>query len=183
MRCLFKKNITKDDTGGAAAEFGILFPVLMIIFVGLFDVANLVYCYNKMNQLSQEISNIVTRGNLTKPQLDGLLQASTLIAQPFKFSLYGNIIVTSVSKQNSNQPPQVMWRNSYPGTTAGSKINLTSLPGGLVLNTGQTVIFTEVFFNYTPTVPGLVLQSGPIAIYSLAAAVPRLGQMTTLPAS
>lgn len=177
-----KRHIKKDDRGGVAIEFGILFPSLLIILIGMFDVSNLIYCYNKMNQTAQDISNIVTRGNLTKPQLDGLLQVSKLTAQPFKFSLYGNIIVTSVSKQNAAQPPQVMWRDSYPGTTTGSLINPTNLPGGLVLSTGQTVIFTEVFFSYTPTVPGLVLPSTQL-VYSFAAAMPRLGQMTTLPAS
>jgi len=178
-----RKKIRMGNRGVASIEFALVFPFLALVLVGLFDVSNLIFCNNKMNRTAQDISNVVTRGNLTKPQLDSILQASVLMAQPFDFTSSGNVIVTSVAKLSDNQPPQVMWQDSYPGGTGASQINLGSLPGDLVLNTGQTVIFTEVFFTYSPLIPGYVIQSNQTQVYALAAAVPRQGQMTSLPTS
>ncbi|MBY0292906.1 MAG: pilus assembly protein [Alphaproteobacteria bacterium] len=183
MRKWFKIKIGKEDRGVAAIEFAILLPVLLLTFFGLFDIANFSYCSNKMNRTAQEINNIVTRGNLTKPELDSLLQVSVLIAQPFNFTASGNVIVTSVAVVSANQGPQIMWQDSYPGGTSESRIAPASLPGGLVLNTNQTAIFTEVFFTYTPLISNYILAPSQTQIYALAAALPRQGQMTTLPAS
>lgn len=183
MRYWSDYRLKKEDHGVAAIEFAILLPVMLLTLVGVFDITDLVYCNNKMNRTAQQISNIVTRGNLTKPQLDSILsQVSPRIAQPFNFVQFGNVIVTAVSKQDANQPAQIMWQDSYPGGAGGSKINPASLPGGLVLNTKQTVIFTEVFFAYQPLIPDYVL-SATTNIYALAASVPRQGTMTTLPSS
>lgn len=179
-------SIKRADKGVAAIEFALILPVMALLFVGIFDVAELAFCNNKMNRTAQVMSNFVTRGsktgNLTKPQVDSLLRAAPLIAQPFNFVQFGNVIVTSVSKPSATQAAQVMWRDSYPGGTGGSKISAASLPGGLVLNTGQTVIFTEVFFTYQPLVPGYVIPANT-NIYAVAAGVPRQGTMTSLPSS
>ncbi len=181
----FEKRMGRTDKGVAAVEFAIILPVLLLTLVGLFDISEIVYCNNVMNQTAQGISNIVTRGNVTKPQLDAMLQASVLLAQPFNFTQSGNVIVTAIGVPTTpaNAPPQVLWQDSYPGGTGGSEISPSSLPGGLVLNPGQTVIFTEVFFKYSPLIPGYVLQSNQTSIYAVAAAVPRQGQMATLPPS
>ena len=180
-----KDRIGKIDKGVAAIEFAIILPIMMLTLIGLFDISEFVFCNNKMNRTAQDISNIVTRGPVTKPQLDAMLRASVLVAQPFDFAQSGNVIVTCVSVPTTpaNAPAQVSWRDSYPGGTGGSKISATALPGGLVLNPGQSAIFTEVFFTYTPLVPGYVLNSTQTSVYALAAAVPRQGNMSTLPVS
>lgn len=178
-----KWQFRKEDKGVAALEFALMLPAVLITLIGLFDVTNLIFCNNKMNRTAQVINNIVTRGDLTKPQLDAMLQASVPIAYPFNFTRSGNVIVTSVVKTAANQPPQIMWRDSYPGGTGESRISPGSLPGGLSLNLNQTVIFTEVFFTYTPLIAGYILQPSQTQIYAVAAAVPRKGTMATLPSS
>ncbi len=91
-----KKRIGRVDKGVAAIEFALILPVLLITFIGLVDVSELVFCHNKMNRTAQEISNIVTRAPVTKAQLDSMLAASVLIAQPFDFNQNGGVIVTCV---------------------------------------------------------------------------------------
>lgn len=184
MKYFFNKIMGREDKGVAAVEFALLLPFMLIMFVGLFDVSNYIFCVNKMNRTVQNLNNIVTRGDVTKPQLDSLLQAATLIAQPFNFPQSGNAIVTSVSHPDPDptKPSQVMWRNSYPGGTGGSRISAGSLPGGLTLNPNETVIFTEVFFNFQPLFPTWNLIPGAsTSIYAVAAGVPRQGTMATLP--
>lgn len=177
----YQKMISQEDKGVVAIEFAIILPVLLITFIGLFDISNLVYCRNKMSRTAQEIGNVVTRNStITKPQMDALLQGASLIAYPFDFPTSGKIIVTCVSRQNPNNTPQIMWTNSYGGGAGTSKIGTNSLPAGF---TGQTAIFTEVFFRYTSFLPGYILPSAPLNLYSVSVKIPRRGGMTTLPAS
>ena len=179
-----KQKIRKKDNGVVTIELAIILPVLLLLFVGMFDISNFIFCRNKMIRTAQELSNVITRDDLTKPQLDSLLQGANLIAQPFDFQTSGKVIVTSISKQDSTKPPAIMWQDSYPTGATGSKItNMNALPGNLVLGTGETIITTEVFYTYQPTFPGYVLQSDQTAIYALAVKVPRKGAMITLPNS
>jgi len=177
-----KEKIGRIDKGVAALEFTILLPFMLITLIGLFDVSELIFCNNKMNRTAQEISNIVTRGPVTEAQLDSMLQASVLIAQPFNFTQNGNVIVTAVGVPDTQAgaKTQVLWRDSYPGGTGGSQISASSIPSGITLSAGQAVIFTEVFYTFTPLLPGYVLSTTPQSIYAAAAAVPRQGDMTTL---
>lgn len=184
MKLLFKKRLNQEDQGTAAIEFSLIAPVMILMLVGLFDISNFIYCKYKMNNTVQEISNIVTRGNVTKPQLDAMLQAARFAAQPFVFTDSGNVIVTSVAQTNTNLavPPTVMWRDSWPGGSGGSRINPGALPGGLSLKLNQTYIFTEIFYTYKPVFPVFnLIAPATTQIYAVAVAVPRMGTMTTLP--
>lgn len=177
-----KQEIRKNDNGVVTIELAIILPILLLLFVGMFDISNFIFCRNKIIRTAQELSNVITRDNLTRPQLDSLLQGANLIAQPFNFQISGKVIVTSISKQDSTKPPAIMWQDSYPSGATGSKItNMNALPGNLVLGTGETIIVTEVFYTYQPTFPGYVLKSNQTAIYALAVKVPRKGSMITLP--
>ena len=133
-----------------------------------------------MNRTAQSLNNAITRDDLTRSELNSLLQAAPLLAQPFDFSSGdGNVIVTSVSNP-SGGGEQVMWRESSPGGTGGSRVNPGNLPGGLILGPDETIIFTEVFYTFQPLLPGYIFANG-LDVYALAAAIPRKGQMTTLP--
>ncbi len=190
----FHKRIRKEDKGVAAIEFAILAPVLILTVFGLIEISNYVFCFNKMNRTAQGVSNIVTRGDLTKPQMDSLLVSAAQISQPFNFASYGCVLVSSISQPNANTalPATLNWTDSYPsgsGNCGASKVNLGSLPGGLVLSTNQTIITTEVFYKYQSIIPGYtfggsaLIPNNRLDIYALAVAVPRQGNMTTLPPS
>ncbi len=171
----------RRDKGVAAIEFAIILPVLLLTFLGLYDVGELIYCNVKVNRTAQNLNNVITRGDLTNAELTSIMQAAPLLMQPFDFSGgNGNVIVTSVSNPSGNGA-QIMWRRSSPGGTGGSRVNPGALPGNLILSSNETIIFTEVFYTFQPFLPGYVLSLNTLQVYALAAGVPRKGQMTTLP--
>lgn len=180
MQCWFKRRLRTEDEGMAAIEFALVLPVLLSMLVGIYDITNLILCNNRVNQTAQSISNIITRGDdLTKAQLDAILKASDLIMQPSDFQANGKIIVTSVSQVNLNPPPTKVWTGTYGSGAGASKISLGSLPGGIVLAQGQTMIFTEVFYKYTGIFTKYAVKNKNL--YQLAAGVPRKGAMTKVP--
>jgi len=173
---ILKKFFKKEDRGIAAVEFALILPVLVLTLVGLFEVTWFMYCNNKMNRTAQEINNVIARGTLTLPQLQSILQASALIAQPFNFSANGNVIVTALS-QSATPPNAILWRQSWPGSTGGSLISAGSMPAGMT--TGQVVLFTEVFYTYQPVIISGYFKITNVSVYAVAVSVPRQGQITS----
>lgn len=176
--------LKRKDEGIVAIEFALLLPVIFLMFAGLYDLTNLMFCNNKLNQTAQELSNFITRGNLTRPQLDSILQAAPLLMQPYNFAANGKIIVTCVTQTSSAStppPPTSPWTDTYGSGAGTTRISLGNLPGGLVLKSGQTVIFTEAFYTYTGFFTVYTFTNGNL--YHVAAAMPRQGTMTTLPSS
>ncbi len=184
MMYWLKNRLRREDKGAVLVEFTLLLPIILLLFVGIYDVSNLISCSNKLNQTAQELSNVITRGKLTKPQLDAILRAAPLLMQPFDFSTNGKVIVTCVTQASTSStppPPTSPWQDSYGSGAGTTQINLSNLPGGLVLTSGQTVIFTEAFYTYTGDFTTYSFTSGKL--YQIAAGMPRQGTMTTLPQS
>lgn len=183
MKYWFRRRLKIEDKGMAAIEFALVLPILMSMLAAIYDLSNLVLCENKVNQTAQVLSNVITRGPVTQAQLNNILAATPLLMQPFKFSGNGKVIVscvTQASKAGSLPPPTLAWPAVTYGTGPGaSKINLRSLPGGLVLTSGQTIIFTEVYYNYVGVFTGYSFTS--LDVYQVAASVPRQGNMATPP--
>jgi Flp pilus assembly protein TadG len=179
MNYWFIRRLRTEDKGMAAVEFALILPVLLVMLAGIYDVSNMILCENKVNQTAQDLNNVITRGNLTKAQLDAILKVATLIMQPFDFNANGKVIVSSYSQVNANPPPTLKWTDFYGGGAGTTQITPGSLPGGIVLNKGQTIIFTEVFYTYTGVFTNYAFTSK--SLYQLAAGVPRQGTMTTLP--
>lgn len=189
---LLKSIFRKEDKGVAAIEFAILAPLLVLTVFGLIEVSNYVFCVNKMNRTAQGVGNIVSRGDVSKPQMDAMLISAAEISQPFDFNKHGCVIVSSISQPNNNAtlPAKLNWTDSYPSAGCGtSRINVASLPGGLSLGTNDTIITTEVFFNYQPFFPSYKYNNSPLIaaakllIYAYSVTVPRQGSMSTLPPS
>jgi len=183
MNHWFLRGLRKGDKGIAAIEFALVLPVLMLMLVAVYDLSNLILCNNRANQTAQDLNNIITRGPVTLAQLNDILTAAPLIMQPFNFNANGKVIVTAVTQSasgNSLPPPTKAWTQSYGGGAGASKIVLGGLPGGLILNSGQTVIFTEVFYTYTGVFTAYSFTSGNV--YQIAAGVPRQGNMAIPPA-
>lgn len=181
MYSWIKRAFRKEDKGVASIEFAIILPLLTYILIGIYDVSTFVFCADKMQDVAQQVSNIVTRGTATTTaQVNTLLQASAVIAQPFNFTANGKVIVTCVTLNTTTNKAQESWQLSYGSGAGVSKLSLNSLPGGLTPTANQSYIFTEVFYAYQPLIPNYVLQGSSKTLYSLTAAVPRQGQMSTL---
>lgn len=172
-----KTRLKKEDKGVASIEFALILPLMALLLVGMFEVTWYMYCVNKMNRTAQEISNFTARGTLTLLQLQSILQSSALVAQPFNFSAYGNVIVTAVSQSVSPAPNVVFWRQSWPGGVGGSLVTGSSMPSGM--STGQVVLFTEVFYTYQPVIVSSYFSITNTNVYALAVSVPRQGIITT----
>ena len=130
------------------------------------------------------IGDMITRQNLTRVTLTAYLETATDVLKPFNFDQYGSIVATQVQNVGMTTDPTKMiisWQQNYNGGTSligtpGS--TPTNLPGGITVIKDQTMIITEIFYQYKP----LIFQTffPPKTLYRASVFVPRSGSMNVL---
>lgn len=74
-----------DQRGVASIEMALIFPIMLIVFVGLIDVSNLMTANRRVTLTASTLGDLVTQapGNVKKADLDGFFSAARSIMAPF----------------------------------------------------------------------------------------------------
>lgn len=173
----------RAQDGLAYLEFAVSLPFLLLLFMGAVEVTRFIIIAQKVEKASIAMSDLVAQSDtMTTTQLNQLVQAVGQVMQPYTFNTNGYVIVTSVSKNGEN-PPIVNWQYtgggswshaSLIGTTGGT----ATLPSGFTMEDKETVIVSEVFYEYTPMMMSGVMSTSEL--YKLAIYRPRLGGLKEL---
>lgn len=187
MRNLLRR-LSSDRRGGLIAEFAAAMPVLVLMLLGGVEVSRFALLNQKMDRLATAMGDLVAQAEtLTAPELDQLFLAAGHVAWPFDVAVDGRIIITSIAivPPPANQPagpPTVMWQRGTGSLAAASEMGAVSgaatLPAGLTVAQNQTVIASEVHYQFTPLLIGALVPSQ--RIYHRAFFRPRIGALTTL---
>lgn len=173
-----------SNTGIAAVEFALVLPILLLLFLGGFELSRFLLIHQKVDRIAYTIADVVTQSTVvTNNQINQILSATIQIMNPFSFTDEGIVILSSVYQSGSN-PSTVRWQRSGGGTLSrSSQIGMPSgnatLPVELTLNDKDNVIISEVYYRYTPVLSAGILS--PQDIYKTAIFKPRLGALTTPP--
>lgn len=75
----------RDARGVASIEMALIFPVMLILFVGLVDVANLLTANRRVTLTASTLGDLVTQapGAVTTADLNGFFDAASPIMDPF----------------------------------------------------------------------------------------------------
>jgi hypothetical protein len=86
----------RDMTAMAAIEMAFVFPVMVILYVGLVDVTNLVSINRRVTLTASTLADLVTQidGTTTKSEIDGIFESARAIFEPhpvdgISLSLFG----------------------------------------------------------------------------------------------
>lgn len=184
-RCKQKGDFGKDRRGVAATEMALIAPVLLIMLLGMSEVAMKMHAQYKAAQTATTVADMIARyQSVTKSDIKGLLDASSKVIGSENFATKGTVILSSASKANKADSPKVSWQCTGGGSFAASSRlgklgGIASLPGSLTLDEGDNVIVAEVFYSYESVIG--FLDGGSAVLYNVATFRPRLGALTTAP--
>lgn len=178
----------RDQSASLMAEVGIIMPLLVFIILAGVEVGRFALLQQKLNRTAVSMADLVAQSKtMTVTDMANLYEAARFVVRPFDLNA-GVVILSSVSKSGTN-PAVVDWQCAGAGSaTATSALGAAgataALPAGLSLQAGQTVIYAEVFYDFTPTfMPDVVAAQ---RIRHTAAFRPRfgsLGQLTAGPSA
>lgn len=178
-------NFWRDNRGVAAVEAALLLPVLLTTFIGCTEVTFKIWSTQKVEKLAVTIADVLTQSQtISSEGLAQVVMASDRIMEPFEFDDEGVIYISSVYVTQDETVAKVNWQCSTTGSfSALSKLGQVGdpavLPPELVLAERDNVIVAEIYYKYTPIMPGLMFDEA--IVYRRAFFKPRLGALTNSP--
>ena len=186
MRNLVKgiRRFWRDRRGSLLVETGMMISVLSLVALGGLEVARYTLLHQKLERIAASIGDLVAQpATISNSDVVNIFDAIEQVAKPFEMGPNGRVIVSSIGATGGSGPI-LNWQRTSPGSlSATSHIGTiegqpATLPGGLTIVDGETIIVAEVFYNYTPWIYDGVV--GNPAIYHTAFFRPRLGTLTVI---
>jgi Flp pilus assembly protein TadG len=139
------------ERGQAAVELAVVTPLLLILFLGIFEFGRAFELVHALGGLSREGANLAARG----VPLDQAVTVTLSNGQDIQLSTQGGVIATRLSKSAGKLTvdDQVATAGyagrSHYGVKGGAPINLTPA----TFSDGQTVYVVELFYRYSTVTP------------------------------
>ena len=186
------RKLRRNNRGVAAIEFALLLPMLILLMVGSLEVTFKIWATQKAEKLSVTLADVIAQSQeVTTSDLSSLVSAVDKIMEPFPFGEDGVVIISSVylpppPEDEEVGEPIVNWQRKFRedgGLDAESKIGDEDedavLPVGFDMYERENCIVAEVFYKYTPIMPGLLFDEA--VTYRRSFFKPRLGALTDDP--
>jgi Flp pilus assembly protein TadG len=156
-------------SGLAAVEFALLVPVLLLLYLGGFELTQALSTYRKLTDTTTEIASIVSQyAVMSSANVTSVFNASAQIMWPHP-SANLKIVLSEVST-DANNNPTVTWSQAYNGAVPLSAGAAVAMPAGLAMaNTSYVLVQTA--YLYTPTLGGAYVP--PITLHDSIYMLPR----------
>jgi Flp pilus assembly protein TadG len=171
------KRLAGDRSGAALMECALGLAMLTPLILGTVELGRFMLVQQKLERLSATVGDLNARGDvLTPAQVTALFDATPHVMQPFAFGPIGRVIVSQVTTVGYVYP-RIIWQQLGGGTLSttssiGTASHNATLPHGLTMAANETVIVTEVVYDFTPLLLGGFLE--PQRIHLTSAYRPRM---------
>ena len=155
---------SKNESGVAAVEFALLAPLMLTLMLGALEVTQSIWADGKVEQATSTIGDLVSRTPLMSDnELRELGEAGPLVLRPnpqndLKFTVTSIIAcLKDPGDTTSDLEYFVLWSKNWQGGSVSSSpyqndSKFTKQPESLDIADGDTLIVTEGFYNYAPTI-------------------------------
>jgi Flp pilus assembly protein TadG len=156
------------NEGVAAIEFALVVPIVMIVYLVGFEVAEAATVYRKLTDTTVQLANTTAQYTaMGTTDISNVLAASSQIMSPYPTTNLA--IVLSQVKTNSSGVGAVCWSQTLNGTALASNATVT-MPAGF--QTASTdYILVQTTYTYTPIIGGALI--GNIAMTDQIFMLPR----------
>ena len=159
--------------GVAAVEFGLLVPLLFIMFIGTLEIGQAVGLDRRVSMATASTADLIARDTtMDNTKLDGIMQITRTLLQPYDSSKLGLTVVSVRADIGNAANTKVDWSYSYNSSApAPGTCSPYSMPAGL-LAAGTSAIIVEGRYDYEPILVSHFLNSN-VTLQDKATVSPR----------
>ena len=154
---MFDSNLARDRSGTAAIEFAFIVPIMLIIFFGSFETANLVLAYMKVEDAAETAADLVAQAKinhaLQSSDFTDYTNAVEQVLSPLPTS-GSQLKIAYASVTYSTGSPVIDWHLEVNGATALTIANISSSQdlanlGSETSGSTDSVIVAKLTYAYT----------------------------------
>jgi Flp pilus assembly protein TadG len=147
LKARLRFSLTRNRDAIAATEFALFLPVMLLIFFGMVEGADLLTINRRLAHTANTVADLAARErNVTHAQLADMLVGARRLLEPTNTSTL-NIRVVSVIK--SGGQPRVHWSRDLTGATPYAANTLyTGLANSNSVNAAASLIVVEIVYTY-----------------------------------
>ena len=156
--------------GIAAVEFAIILPLMLLMYLGSFQICEMVAVKRQVTLSASSVANIVTQyaSISATNDLPDILQASAIVLTPYSSS--NAIVIVSLITIDASGKATVTWSQSLPAWKGRANGQTITLPPGLDV-ASTALVLGETTYAYKPTID--FLHMGTTSLYSSVYMLPR----------
>lgn len=136
----------RDETRAVAAiESAILFPVMITLLMGVFDIGNGIAVNQKAITSSQVMGDLLARYQVVDMNtIDDIIIAGRMAIEPYPTATWGYDIVSV--EFDDDEAPEVLWQRTANMTANEAALDSTEI----IAEAGDGVVIVSVAYTYRP---------------------------------
>jgi Flp pilus assembly protein TadG len=144
-----------DERGVAAIEAAIVFPLLVLIFLGMVEMGQAFTVKRRVQSVASTTADLVAQSqSVTTSDLNDIASIGAQLMLPYSSTGLA-LTITSVAEDNQSKIT-VQWSCSWSNLSSSANCSATGaaytgLPSGL-LSPGQSVIIGQTVYPYKPAI-------------------------------
>jgi len=155
------RGIAKDVRGSILIEAAFVFPVLLLLLLGVFEVGSYSLLNLKLQNAAMNVADLSAREEVVEAaQLSDLVNSVETIVSPYSFNEDGGVILTGVGA-DADGNPMVVWQYKAPdGMIRTSNVGgigaAATLNSNILVQPNDSIVVAEIFYDYQERYLGLV---------------------------
>ncbi len=142
------RRFARDQQGVGAIEFAIIFPVLVMLYLGAFEITIGLSVSKRTARAAGSIADIITQQqSVTKSSLTDIAKAAPAIYSPYDSS--GMLVKVTAIQIDGNSNPTVMWSWASTGAAPYAKNSTVSDVPTEMKKANSFLIRSELSIPYT----------------------------------
>lgn len=171
LRRLLNRVIT-DDRGAAAVEFGLILPVLVLLYAVGFEVCEAATVKRKLTDTTVQLANLTSQyTKVAKSDISTIMNASSQTMTPFPNTSL-TIVLSEVTVDGTGTA-KVAWSEAYLNGVAftGTPITTAPVAPASFATANSSYIVVQSTYAYTPVIAGNLVR--PMTLASQSFMLPR----------
>lgn len=166
------REVFPDDRGASAVEFGLVLPVLVVLYAVGFEICEAATVKRKLTDTTVQLANVASQyTKVSKSDISTIMNASSETMTPYSNSTL-SIVLSEISVDNKGTST-VTWSEAYHNGTPFQGTPLTTPPTAPASfqTANSSYLIVQSSFAYTPVIAGNFVQ--PMTLTDTSFMLPR----------